>query len=196
MVFSQSEMNVIVEEAALAGCPVVAHCCTLDGALAAVEAGVNTIEHVYFSTDELFRKMAAKNVILVPTLAIAERLHAKRFSEIRSQVKRAHELGVRMACGGDTGTYPHGENVRELELMIEAGIPVADVLEACTVGGWESCGGDLCGRRFGWFEEGLQADIIALDQNPETVEGALRHVNFVMKDARIWKQDGKPVGMV
>ncbi|KAK6376126.1 hypothetical protein LTS17_007377 [Exophiala oligosperma] len=196
MVFSKEEMDAIVKEGALARCPVVAHCCTLEGALTAVEAGVDTIEHVYFATDDLFKRMVAKKTILVPTLAVAERLHAKRFHEILPQIKRAHELGVRLACGGDTGTYPHGENVRELELMIEAGIPVSDVLEACTVGGWESCGGDMCGQRFGWFEEGLQADIVALDNDPEKVKDALRQVSFVMKDAKVWKQNGQPVGMI
>lgn len=196
MVFSREEMNMIVAEAALARCPVSVHCCTLEGALAAIDAGVHSIEHAYFATDDMFQRMVEKKVILVPTLAIAEKLHAKRFRQILCQVKRAHELGVRIACGGDTGTYPHGDNVRELELMIEAGIPVADVLEACTVGGWEACGGDLCGRRFGWFEEGLQADIIALEENPEDIQRALRTVNFVMKDAKVWKDKGKPVGMV
>jgi len=195
MVFSQEEMNMIVSGANLAGCPAVAHCCTLEGAMAAVEAGVKSIEHVYFATDELYRKMAEKKVMLVPTLAIAEKLHAKRFDTILPQVKRAHELGVRLACGGDTGTYSHGENVRERELMIEAGIPVADVLEACTVGGWEACGGDQCGRRFGWFEEGLQADIVALSGDPHTSIEALRKVDFVMKDGFVWKRDGKPCNM-
>ncbi|KAJ5570333.1 uncharacterized protein N7459_009763 [Penicillium hispanicum] len=196
MVFSQEEMNVIVTEARLARCPVSAHCCTLEGALAAIEAGVNSIEHGYFGNDEMFQRMVEKNVMLVPTLAIAEKLHSRRFAQILRQVKRAHDLGVRIACGGDTGTYPHGDNVRELELMIEAGIPVADVLEACTVGGWEACGGDMCGRRFGWFEEGLQADIIALEKDPARSESALRMVDFVMKDAQIWKLDGKPHGML
>ncbi|KAH8885272.1 hypothetical protein GQ53DRAFT_660031 [Thozetella sp. PMI_491] len=192
MVFSQEEMNMIVQEAALAGAPVSAHCCTLEGALAAIEAGVNTLEHAYFVSEDMLRLMAEKHIIMVPTLAIAEKLHARRFDEILKQVKRAHELGVRLACGGDTGTYPHGDNVRELELMIEAGIPVAEVLESCTVGGWESCGGDLCGRRFGWFEEGLQADIIALDENPKVSRKALRSVSFVMKDAKVWKEKGRP----
>ncbi|RSL86261.1 hypothetical protein CEP51_002918 [Fusarium floridanum] len=195
LVFSQDEMNMIVAEAALARAPVSAHCCTLEGALGAIEAGANTLEHVYFGTDDMFKKMVDKKVIMVPTLAVAEKLHAHRFRDILKQVKRAHELGVRLACGGDTGTYPHGDNVRELELMIEAGIPVADVLESCTVGGWESCGGDMCGRRFGWFEEGLQADIVAFDEDLEKNYKALRFVNFVMKDATVWKQDGKPVGM-
>jgi imidazolonepropionase-like amidohydrolase len=195
MVFSQEEMNMIVSEAALAGSPVSAHCCTLEGALGAIEAGVNTIEHAYFTTDEMFARMVEKNVILVPTLAIAEKLHAKRFDQILRNVKRAHESGVRLACGGDTGTYPHGDNARELELMIEAGIPVADVLESCTVGGWEACGGDLCGRRFGWFEEGTQADIIALDEDPAQVTDALRKINFVMKDAKVWKANGQSCGI-
>lgn len=195
MVFSQEEMDMIVREATLARCPTVAHCCTLEGATGAVEAGVTSIEHVYFANDDLYRRMAAKGVILVPTLAIAEKLHAKRFETILPQVKRAHELGVRLACGGDTGTYAHGDNARELELMIEAGIPVADVLEACTVGGWEACGSDWCGRRFGWFEEGLQADIVALDEDPHVSTGALRTVSFVMKDATVWKKEGKALGM-
>ncbi|KAJ5238565.1 hypothetical protein N7468_003184 [Penicillium chermesinum] len=188
---AHEEMKMIVSEAALARCPVSAHCCTLEGALAAIDAGVDSIEHGYFATDEMFARMVDRNVIFVPTLAIAEKLHAKRFDQILRQVKRAHELGVRIACGGDTGTYPHGDNVRELELMIQAGIPVADVLEACTVGGWEACGRDLCGRRFGWFEQGLQADIVALEGDPEVSPEALRKVDFVMKDAQVWKRDGK-----
>ncbi|KAF2503068.1 hypothetical protein BU16DRAFT_499075 [Lophium mytilinum] len=195
LVFSQEEMNTIVAEAAMARCPVSAHCCTREGALAAIEAGVNTLEHAYFLSDEMCKLMAEKAIILVPTLAIAEKLHAHRFDEILRQVKRAHDLGVRIACGGDTGTFPHGDNVRELELMIEAGIPIADVLESCTVGGWEACGGDLCGRQFGWFEEGSQADIIALDEDPEYNPGALRSVNFVMKDAKVWKASGEQCGI-
>lgn len=101
-----------------------------------------------------------------------------------------------LACGGDTGTYPHGENVREMELMIEVGIPVEDVLAAGTVGGWHSCGGDRCGRRFGTFEIGAAADIIALDSDPREDKDALRKVTFVMKDAQVWKRDGHAVGMI
>ena len=76
LVFSREEMKMIVEEARLAGAPVSAHCCTLKGALGAIEAGADTLEHVYFSNDEMFRSMVERNVIMVPTLAIAEKLHA------------------------------------------------------------------------------------------------------------------------
>jgi len=195
MVFSQEELDMAVSEAKLARCPVSAHCCTAEGAFAAIKAGVNTIEHVYFTTDEMFRFMKEKQCIFVPTLAIAEKLHTARFPQILSQVKRAFDLGVRVACGGDTGTFSHGDNVRELELMVEGGVPVADVLEACTVGGWEACGGDLSGRRFGFFEEGAQADIIALEGDPTISIDALRKVDFVMKDAKIWKLNGRLTGL-
>jgi len=196
MVFSKDEIDVVISEAALAKCPVSAHAHTADGIMASVEAGVTSIEHGYHATDEIFRAMAKRGTVFVPTLAVAERLHSHRFSTILAGVKRAHDLGVRLACGGDTGTYPHGDNCRELELMIEAGIPIVDVLEAGTVGGWAACGGDLCGRRFGWWEEGAQADIIALSTSLENDKKALRDVRFVMKDGQIWKNDGIPVGMI
>ncbi|KAI9739060.1 MAG: hypothetical protein M1834_007272 [Cirrosporium novae-zelandiae] len=195
-VYSQEELDMVVREAGMAGAPVSAHACTLEGAMRAVKAGVTTVEHGYFVSGELLALMKEKGCILVPTLAIAEKLHARRFGEIMAQVKMAWETGVRLACGGDTGTYPHGENVRELELMIETGIPVLDVLEACTVGGWKACGGELSGYRFGWLEEGCKADIIALDEMPAVGNSALRKVDFVMKDARVWKRDGVPVGIV
>jgi imidazolonepropionase-like amidohydrolase len=189
-------MDMIVSEANLAKCLVAAHCCTLEGAMATIKAGVKTIEHVYGASDDMFESMKETGCIMVPTLAIAEKLHKHRFPKILAQTKRAHDLGVRIACGGDTRTFRHGDNAREMELMIEAGIPIEDVLEACTVGGWESCGGDLCGRRFGWFEEGTQADIIALETDPRVDKGALKKVDFVMKDAKVWKLDGQAIGMI
>jgi imidazolonepropionase-like amidohydrolase len=174
-------MDMIVSEATRAKCPVAAHCCTLEGAMGAVKAGVKTIEHVYGVTDEIFRVMVETGCIMVPTLAIAEKIHKQKFAGLLAQAKRAHELGVRIACGGDTGTFSHGDNGREMELMVECGIPLEDVLEACMVGSWESCGGDLCGRRFGWIEQGTQADIIALDTDPRVDRGALRKVDFVIE---------------
>ncbi|KAL4875349.1 amidohydrolase [Aspergillus karnatakaensis] len=196
LVFQQEEMDIIVQEAKLAKCPVACHAGTIEGAMCAVNAGVETIEHGYFANEELFKLMKQKGTLFVPTLAVCEILHKKRFGEIMRQTKMAYDLGVRLACGGDTGTYPHGDNARELELMIDAGIPAEDVLESCTVGGWESCGKDLCGMKFGWFEKGCRADIISLASSPLEDKDALRKVLFVMKDAQVWKQDGHAVGMV
>ncbi|KIV80753.1 hypothetical protein PV11_08231 [Exophiala sideris] len=196
VMFTQEEMNTIVEEAELADCPVAAHCITKAAAKAAAIAGALTIEHAFNMDDETLLLFKERGTILVPTLAVFEHIHKSKVQEVLVLVKRAWDLGVRLACGGDTGTYPHGDNAREMELMIEAGIPVEDVLTAGTVGGWDACGGDRCGRRFGWFEEGTAADIIALDADPREDKDALRKVSFVMKDAQVWKREGQAVGMV
>lgn len=190
LVYSADEMAMIVQEAHMADAPAVAHAITKQGILLAVRAGALTIEHGYFGDAECFREMVARGTMLVPTLAIAERMHAPRFAAISNMVKQAFDMGVKLACGGDTGTFNHGENAREMELMIEAGIPVLDVLAACTLGGWEACGGLRCGKQFGWVEEGVSADLIALDADPTEDVAALRQVNFVMKDAQVYKLDG------
>jgi imidazolonepropionase-like amidohydrolase len=196
VVFSQEEMDMIVREAALAQCPVSAHASSLQGALMAVKAGVTSIEHGSAVSDTLFQEMKSRGCIMVPTLAVLERLQNEKLPQILAQTKKAHDAGVRIACGGDTGTFSHGENAREMELMVEAGIPIEDVLESCTVGGWESCGGELSGYSFGWFEKGCRADIIALNADPRDDEDALRKVDFVMKDAKIWKRNGEAFGMI
>jgi len=197
LVFGDEEMKTIVAEAELANAPVAAHAHTTTGVIAACRAGALTIEHGSRAGEEGLRAIKQHNVILVPTLSVAEQLQPPdRFSVILKQLKRAHDMGIRLACGGDTGTFPHGDNAREMELMIKAGVPVEDVMEACTVGGWESCGGDRCGRRFGWFAEGCAADIVGIDTDPREDEGAFRKVGFVMKDGRVWKENGVAVGMV
>ena len=196
LLFAEDEVAEIVLEARRAALPVACHAGTVEGATMALRAGVTSLEHVPEATDELLAEMAEKKCIFVPTLAAFERLlGGEAFRAVAGRTRRAHELGVRLAAGGDTGTFAHGEGAREMELMIEAGIPVEDVLEACMVGGWEACGGDLCGFRFGWFAKGNRADIIALGADPREDCRALRNVNFVMKDGRVWKRDGRAVGM-
>ncbi|KAK0717135.1 hypothetical protein B0T26DRAFT_740667 [Lasiosphaeria miniovina] len=195
--FTQEEMDAIVSEANLAEIPVAAHCGETRTALMAARAGVTSVEHIFEDThavaDELFAALRRGNVLWVPTLAAAELLSRPIFEQVKASVKRAHASGVRFAAGGDTGTFNHGLNARELEVMVEAGIPLVDVLVAATVGGWEACGGDRSGFRFGWFEHGNRADIIALDADPRDDTRALRKVSFVMKDGQVWKHRGQPV---
>ena len=107
-----------------------------------------------------------------------------------------HGTLVTLASGGDTGAFAHGDNVRELELILQAGVPLEDVLTAATLHGWEACGGKDCGRRFGWLEEGCAADIVGLKGDVRADVGSLRRVDFVMKDGKVWKSDGVAVGMV
>lgn len=194
--FSQEEMDMIVKEAKLADLPVAAHAGGLKAASMAVKAGVTSIEHGFEAPDELLELIKSTGCIWVPTLAAAEMFNSAGMSKLLAQTKRAHEFGVRLAAGGDTGVFSHGRGAREMELMIEAGIPLVDVLEACMIGGWESCGRDQCGFRFGWFEKGNRADIIALETDPRDDRYALRKVDFVMKDGRVWKRDGVAIGMI
>ncbi|KAH6647099.1 hypothetical protein BKA67DRAFT_595212 [Truncatella angustata] len=194
--FSQEEMDMIVKEAKLADLPVAAHAGGLKAALMAVKAGVTSIEHGFEASDELLELMKSQGTIWVPTLAAAETLNRSGMKNLLSQTKRAHDLGVKLAAGGDTGVFSHGRGAREMELMIEAGLQLEDVLEACMIGGWESCGKDQCGYRFGWFERGNRADIIALQTDPRHDKFALRKIDFVMKDGRVWKKNGEAVGMV
>ncbi|CAN8100357.1 unnamed protein product [Discula destructiva] len=192
--FSLEEMTAIVEEARLSKLPVAAHAGSIEGATMAVRAGVTSLEHVNENTDALFDEMAKRGTIFVPTLAVfASEWSNAELQKLQVRVKKAFDMGVRMAAGGDTGTFPHGHGVWELELMIESGIPVEHVLEACMIGGWEACGKDLCGYRFGCFEEGARADIIALDADPREDKRALRKVSFVMKDGEVYKKNGAPL---
>lgn len=194
VMFSQEEMDAIVAEARLANLPVACHAGTEQGALMAVRAGVTSIEHGSQGSTELFDEMKKHGTIFVPTLAVVEAIRKEALPEAKKQVKQAFDIGVRFAAGGDTGAFNHGKGAREMELMVEAGIPIEDVLEACLIGGWETCGRDACGFRFGWFAEGTRADIIALDTDPREDINALRKVSFVMKDGKVWKEDGIPVG--
>lgn len=199
--YSQAEMDAIVAEARLAELPVAAHAGETRAALMAARAGADTVEHIFEDSDGslevLLDEMRARGTIWVPTLATAEITVADEvFQRQKAAVKRAHDRGVRLAAGGDTGTFKHGLNAREMEIMVELGIPLEDVLVAGTIRGWEACGKDRCGFRFGWFGEGNRADIVALDTDPREDAKALRKVSFVMKDGRVWKRDGVPVDMI
>lgn len=193
--FAAEEMAAIVAEARLAGLPVAAHAASLAGATMAVGAGVTSLEHGFAASDDaLLAAMAARGTVFVPTLAVvALERTAADLAAAQARARAAWRAGVRLAAGGDTGTFPHGEGAREMELLRAAGLPVEDVLEACMVGGWAACGGDLCGYRFGWFERGARADIIALDADPREDDRALRKVAFVMKDGEVYKRGGVPV---
>ena len=196
LLWNQEEMDAIVREAKSSRAPVAAHAQSAEAVLMASKAGVTTIEHGFETWEgtEVMKTMKENGTIFVPTLAVLE-LYVP-IEPLLKQVKAAYQGGIKMACGGDTGAFAHGENARELELMLQAGVPLEDVLVAATVHGWEACGGDWCGRRFGWWEVGCAADIVALDEDVREDVGALRKVGFVMKDAKVWKRDGTAIGMV
>jgi imidazolonepropionase-like amidohydrolase len=194
LLFTQQEMDTMVEEAKTADCPVAAHCMSSAAVIMAANAGVTSVEHGFEPTDEALHAMKRARTTYVPTLAVYELFFP--MDDALKRTKRAFEVGVKMACGGDTGAFDHGNNAREMELMLQAGVPVEEVLVSATLRGWEACGGDKCGRRFGSLEQGAAADIVALDADPREDVGALRKVSFVMKDGHVWKKDGIALGMI
>lgn len=201
LLWSQEEMDVMVAEAKRAGVPVASHASSEEAVIMAAKAGVTSVEHGLMPSEKALQVMKDMGTIYVPTLSVVE-LEAndggRAIAVCKEHAKRAWEIGVKLATGCDTGPFPHGENAREMELMVQAGIDVADVLRAATLGGWEACGGELCGQDFGWLGEDWIADLVALDGDLETdeFEKVIRNVSCVVKDGRMVVADGKIVGFV
>ncbi|KAF5869311.1 putative amidohydrolase domain containing protein [Botrytis fragariae] len=201
LLWSQEEMNVMVAEAKRAGVPVASHASSEEAVIMAAKAGVTSVEHGLMPSEKALEVMKEMGTIYVPTLSVVE-LEAndggRAIAICKEHAKRAWEIGVKLATGCDTGPFPHGENAREMELMVQAGINVADVLRAATLGGWEACGGELCGQDFGWLGEDWIADLVALggDLEKDGFEKVIRNVSCVIKDGRLVVADGKIVGFV
>lgn len=176
-------MDVFARKAKASRCPVAAHAQASEAVIKAAKAGVTTIEHGFYPGDEALDAMQKHGTIFVPTLAV---LDAERgsvlegdFDQILGRTKKAWDMGLRMVCGGDTGAFTHGDNAREMELMVQAGMPIKDVLSCATIMSWEACGGDWCRRRFSCVEEGWAADLVALEGDVEVDFGSVRRIEFV-----------------
>src|SRR4029079_5420545 len=128
--FSVEELTRIVETARSSARAVVAHSSTPEGMRRAVMAGVETIEHGDGGTPEVFRLMKERGVALCPTVyvsGVGPNADAKRAS-----FKAAMAAGVTIASGSDVGVFAHGDNARELELMVSFGMSPVDVLRSAT----------------------------------------------------------------
>ena len=192
--FTEEELALVVEVAGSSGRPVVAHAATTEGMLRAVRAGVTTIEHGDGGNAAVFAMMADRGVALCPTLAAGDAIaqyggwrkgvdpEPARIVRKRASFRLALEHGVPICFGGDVGVYPHGDNVRELELMVEYGMATIETLRAATSANARYFGID---DEVGTVREGLIADLIAVEGDPTRNISALRRVRFVMKGGEV-----------
>ncbi|MBC3785000.1 metal-dependent hydrolase family protein [Spirosoma utsteinense] len=194
--FTLDELKLIVEVARSSGRGVVAHASTAEGMRRAILAGCETVEHGDAGTPEIFALMKKNGTALCPTLAAGDAVsqyrgwkkgqdpEPARLGEKRITFRQALDAGVTICAGGDVGVFSHGDNARELEMMVNYGMKPLDVLRSAT-----SVNADvfhLADR--GRVRPGLLADLVAVEGDPSQAMAAIRQVRLVMKGGKIYKQ--------
>jgi len=196
---TETELAAGVAVAHDAGRLAAAHATTAEGMRRATIAGVDTIEHGYQGTAEIFKLMHDKGIALCPTLGASE-AYARYFQnwngqepapesvqENRRSFQLAMKQGVKICMGGDVGVFAHGKNWLEMEAMQRAGMPAAQVMIAATSGNASIF---HLGDR-GAVKPGLLADLVAIDGDPTRDVSAVEHVRFVMKGGQIVRNDAR-----
>ncbi|MEP7326312.1 MAG: amidohydrolase family protein [Gemmatimonadota bacterium] len=186
---SDEEMRAIVEEAHRHGLRVAAHAHGTEGILAAIRAGVNSIEHGSMLSDEAIALMKANGTYLVPTTALADlidlnslppqiRIKAEQILPLaRASVTRAIRAGVRIAFGTDAAVIPHGTNAAEFAALVRRGMTPIDAIRAATINAADLLGVDDRGV----IAPGKLADLVAVPGNPLDDITVMERVRWVMK---------------
>jgi len=194
--FTEAELKTAVEVAKSSGRTVAVHSGTEEGMRRAILAGVTTIEHGDGGTPELFKLMQEKGIALCPTLAATEAIatytgwvkgsgtEPASVKQKKLVFKQALDAGVTICMGGDVGVFPHGDNAREMVLMVEYGMKPIDVLRSAT-----NVNATIFQlKELGNIKTGYLADIIAVEGNPAEDMKVVKQVKLVMKDGVIYNQ--------
>jgi imidazolonepropionase-like amidohydrolase len=195
--YSNEELAAIADEAHRAGLKVAAHAHGDAGIRAAVEAGIDCIEHGSLMSDETLELFIERGTFLVATTYLADgmdvshaapELQAKAaevFPRARETIKKAIERGARVACGTDAPAIPHGRNAKELLALVDRGMSPLQAIRAATTVSAELIDAEDRGR----IEPGLFADIIGVPGDPLGDIGVTEQVRFVMKGGEVYRND-------
>jgi imidazolonepropionase-like amidohydrolase len=194
--FTEDELSMLVREAASAGRWVMAHAQGSEGIKRAIRAGIRSIDHGVYLDEEAISLMLEHGTFLVPTLVaptgvltaaengaqIPEASLKKALETIdihRESIRQAIEAGAKVAMGTDSGVTPHGENLRELELMADLGMRPEQVLTATTLTAAELMGLE---QELGSLEQGKRADIVVVEGDPFEFKTLPERIEAVYKD--------------
>lgn len=199
--FSEDLIRAVVETSKDYGFIVAAHAHGAEGMKRAIRAGVTSIEHGTYMDAETIALMKEHGTYYVPTILAGKFVEAKAKEEgyfpdvvrpkaaaigplIQETFGRAYREGVKIAFGTDSGVSPHGENAKEFEYMVEAGMPAMEAIRSATVSAAEMLG---ISDDVGTLQAGRRADLIAVAGDPLEDISLLQQVRFVMKDGVVYK---------
>ena len=194
--FTREELASMVKEAHRLERQVAVHAISRNGIKAALDAGVDSIEHGCGFDDELMQKAKAQGVYWCPTLLVFEHSFEQSASPLLKQMleieykalNKAYKIGMRIALGTDAGSFPWSVNqAKEFELLVKkAGLSPLDAIKTGT-----SVAAELLGQsaRIGHLAPGMLADIVAVPGDPLQDISVLQKVMFVMKDGVVYRHD-------
>jgi imidazolonepropionase-like amidohydrolase len=199
--FTDEELRALIGTAHDYGLKVAAHAHGTEGMKRAILAGVDSIEHGTFMTDEIIALMKEHGTYYVPTISaglfVAEKAKIDGYFTpvvrpkaaligplIQATFQRAYQAGVKIAFGTDQGVAPHGENAKEFIYMVEAGMPPMKAIQSATLEGARLLGVE---KDLGTVEAGKYADLVAVPGNPLADIRLMTQVSFVMKAGKIYR---------